>query len=205
MILQKISVIEGLAECPELESLYLCDNQIQRIEGLENLKQLTYVHLSMVSPPSLFSSVNYGFIYFYIPAHLYMYTYRDLNLARNEIYDISGLQDVPSLTRLDLSDNKIKDVGALSSLYHLTSLQLAGNQLTSVAPHVKRMTDLHTLNVAANPIGMSFSLARPPVTTIPFISLSSNLHVTCLVSLLSCNCTIYLSQPVTRFSFLSSL
>lgn len=89
--------IEGLERCTRLVSLFLNNNFISKIEGLEELKFL-----------------------------------ETLNLAHNKIENIEGLEELHRLNSLNLSKNFILHSGALSGLKdcpNLFTLDLSHNEI----------------------------------------------------------------------------
>jgi hypothetical protein len=68
-----------------------------------------------------------------------------LNLARNRVEDLAPLAGVTALQYLELSDNRVKDVAALGGLTNLASVYLARNQITDLSPLFKlpRVTSLY--------------------------------------------------------------
>ncbi len=82
----KISQIEGLEKLVGLEELSLSDNKIVEIKGLEQLVRL-----------------------------------QELNLSHNLISEIAGLERLASLQLLDLSNNNISDLRALVLLFQKKS------------------------------------------------------------------------------------
>ena len=76
---------------------------------------------------------------------------RFIVFSTNQISDISGLSDLPSLLYLGLSGNKITDLSALNGLPNLQFLHLRGNLVADLGP----LSDLKALNrllLAGNPI-----------------------------------------------------
>ena len=47
----------------------------------------------------------------------------ELNLRRNRIRSLAGLEAVPSLQKLYMSNNEIQGLGSLAQLHHLARLQ----------------------------------------------------------------------------------
>ena len=47
----------------------------------------------------------------------------ELNLRRNRIRSLAGLEAVPSLQKLYMSNNEIQGLGSLGQLHHLARLQ----------------------------------------------------------------------------------
>jgi len=86
--------IENLENCKKLESLLLSNNKINKINGLQNLANL-----------------------------------KELFLNNNEILKIEGLENNQDLKKLDLSANKIKKIQGLENLSQLKQLWLGKNPL----------------------------------------------------------------------------
>lgn len=116
----------------ELRSLYLHQNCITRISGLETLQYLDNLNLS----ENFISRVE-G-----IDSCIRL---TSLNLAKNElrtIEDVIHLVKCPSLVMLDISDNKIEDPSIIDSvLVHLPELRLLrmeGNPVVRKIPHYRK-------------------------------------------------------------------
>lgn len=93
------------------------------------------------------------------------------------IEDLSGLEGLTSLQRLDLSNNKIADVSPINSLTNLEELILSNNIITHIN-NLSNLTKLVTLELNSNKI-INFSDIKnlPPVKNLyiqnnPLISLS---------------------------------
>lgn len=65
-----------------------------------------------------------------------------LNLAENQITEISGLSDLKALRSLNLSDNKITEIKGLENLINLKTLILERNQISEI----KGLENLENLN-----------------------------------------------------------
>lgn len=74
-----------------------------------------------------------------------------LNLASNQISDITPLAQLTNLTRLYLWWNQITDITPLAQLTNLTDLGLGHNQIADIAPLAK-LTNLTLLDFNDNPI-----------------------------------------------------
>lgn len=75
----------------------------------------------------------------------------ELNIANNEISDLSPLSGCTKLKTLDASGQYISNLGALSDLKELTELNLADNELTTLSS-LKELTELQKLDVGGNEI-----------------------------------------------------
>lgn len=75
----------------------------------------------------------------------------ELDIANNEITDLSPIFGLRDLKKLDASGQYISNLGALASLGELTELQLADNELTTLSS-LKKLTKLERLDVSGNEI-----------------------------------------------------
>ena len=75
----------------------------------------------------------------------------ELDIANNEITDLSPIFGLRDLKKLDASGQYISNLGALASLRELTELQLADNELTTLSS-LKKLTKLEWLDVSGNEI-----------------------------------------------------
>jgi outer membrane protein assembly factor BamB len=73
-----------------------------------------------------------------------------LNLAGNEISDVSPLTGLEQLKQLLIFENRIKDVSALANLKQLEQLNLRNNQISDVRP-LAGLKQLESLNLQSNP------------------------------------------------------
>ncbi|KAK7493777.1 hypothetical protein BaRGS_00014918 [Batillaria attramentaria] len=113
---------------PHLHSVNLHSNYIQRIEGLERLRNLLHLDLS-ANQIARMSGLE-GLV-----------SLKTLNLSCNLITAVEGVDSLRSLVRLNLSYNQIDDVSGLRSMggsgYQLVQLELHGNKLRNVT-HLQR-------------------------------------------------------------------
>jgi len=93
----QITSLEGIEELLLLKDLWANDNQIKEIKGLNNLKNLKY-----------------------------------LMLKGNQIEKISGLNRLVNLDKLSLAENKIKVIEGLDNLYKLQAIELNVNQIEEI-------------------------------------------------------------------------
>ena len=77
----------------------------------------------------------------------------ELNIANNEISDLSPLSGCTKLKTLDASGQYISNLGALSDLKELTELNLADNELTTLSS-LTELTELQKLDVSGNEIAV---------------------------------------------------
>jgi hypothetical protein len=91
-----------------------------------------------------------------------------------KIHDVTGLQCLHALTKLDLKSNQLVDVSPLGSLAQITSLELDDNQIRNVAP-LSGLHALQTLSLPANRIESLSGLSDLP--SLEYIRLDDNLLV----------------------------
>lgn len=82
-----------------------------------------------------------------------------INLAKNEVENISAIKDLKNLQSLDLSNNKIADIAPLAGLVGLQYLELSNNQVKDIAP-LKELKKLSALYIASNQIADLAPLAE---------------------------------------------
>lgn len=75
----------------------------------------------------------------------------ELDLAKNEVVDVTPLKDIKNLQSLDLSNNKIVDVAPLGNIVALQFLELSNNEIVSVEP-LGKLVKLSALRLAGNKI-----------------------------------------------------
>ena len=75
----------------------------------------------------------------------------ELDLAENEIVNLSPLIGLTQLTELDLSDNQVVDISSLSGLTQLTTLSLFNNEVVDIRT-LSNLTQLTTLHLGFNDI-----------------------------------------------------
>ncbi|KAJ3163656.1 Leucine-rich repeat-containing protein 9 [Geranomyces michiganensis] len=108
----------GLHRLPQLRTLYLHGNRIGKIDGLEQMKNLTELvldknHIKGADPGS-FSSLE---------------KLRDLHIKENRIKSLANFETLQSLQRLYLSNNRIHEISEIekTKLPNLVELSLAAN------------------------------------------------------------------------------
>lgn len=122
-----------------IKKLYLADLQLDNLDELSKynfsgLEQLTASGNNLKRVPLLKAP---------------QITY--LDLSRNKIDDISGLDQMPTLKNILLSNNLITNVGDLNSFSKLTTLDLSNNKITSWDAETKNGT-LRYLKLSGNKI-----------------------------------------------------
>ena len=81
----------------------------------------------------------------------YFKNLEELNIANNEVSDLSPLFGCAKLKKLNASGQYISNLGVLSTLRELTELNLADNELTTLSS-LKELTELQKLDVSGNEI-----------------------------------------------------
>ena len=84
-----------------------------------------------------------------------------LDLAGNQITDISPVTDLPRLQSLDLSDNAISDVSPLATLPALQYIELSDNQVSDLKP-LSSLTNLSALYLGYNRIQYIYPILNLP-------------------------------------------
>ena len=75
-----------------------------------------------------------------------------LNLDRNALTNIVGIEQFTALKWLRLNDNRLTGLPDLSALKNLRRLYLRGNRLTQVPETIKELPALTDLDLSGNPI-----------------------------------------------------
>lgn len=94
-----------------------------------------------------------------------------LDAGSDSIYDISGIENLINLQRLNLGSNQISDISDLEGLTRLTSLHLSNNQINNIDT-LKSLTKLTSLNLSGNQIN-DISLLET-LTKLTNLSISEN-------------------------------
>ena len=121
---------------PVLRNLYLYDNMIKTVSGLEDLPSLSVLLLSGNTIEEIRDIGN-------------LKSVSRLSLNSNFIYDITGLQELTNLRHLDLTENRICDLRPVESLRQLKELRLQSNHILDLSP-LARLQFLQTLSLAKN-------------------------------------------------------
>merc|ERR1711939_698971 len=120
-----ISLPEHLGET--LEELDLYDNLISHIKGMEALKNLTSLDLSV--------------------KHLHKLTH--LFFVQNRISKIENLEGLENLTMIELGANRIREIENLEPLKQLQELWLGKNKITEIK-NLSPLTNLRLLDIKSN-------------------------------------------------------
>ena len=92
-----------------------------------------------------------------------------LNLALNQITDITPLSRLTNLTELDLWGNEIVDLSPLSNLTSLTELILVGGRFEDISP-LRNLTSLTTLILGSSHFNGDISILRD-LTNLSYLAL----------------------------------
>ena len=121
---------------PLLRNLYLYDNMIKSVAGLEDLPSLSVLLLSGNTIEDIREIGK-------------LKSVSRLSLNSNFIYDLTGLQELTNLRHLDLTENRICDLRPVESLQQLKELRLQSNHILDISP-LARLEFLQTLSLAKN-------------------------------------------------------
>jgi Leucine-rich repeat (LRR) protein len=115
----ELSRIEGLDDCPLLEELNLEENQISTITGLESA--------------------------------LYL---KKLDLGKNRLTKLENVSHMVHLTQLSLEDNAIESLDGLQALVNLMELYIGNNNVSVLkeVKHLKEMPKMIILDLSGNPL-----------------------------------------------------
>ncbi len=136
------------SDVEDITDVYMENNQIKDLSGIEkltNLKQLNLCGNELKDISELKNLANL----------------ESIDLSHNEISDISTLKNLTNLKKLNLGNNKVRDVSALSNLTNLQELNLGYisyhgfetpdpeanyNEIGDIST-LKNLTNLQTLNL----------------------------------------------------------
>lgn len=123
-----------LHDLPQLTELNIYDNRIANLEiiGLSNLTLLRSQQNGLTN--FVFTGTT-NIIWLFI--------------GENQLSDISGLTNLPSLRQIYLSANKVTDLAALGNSPGLYYAELAALQVTDLTP-LASLTNLHYLDLSSN-------------------------------------------------------
>ncbi|WP_249869121.1 leucine-rich repeat domain-containing protein [Oceanobacillus saliphilus] len=146
------------ADMAYLYDLYLYDNELVSLEGLQFAHNLTSLgvwgnEFIDLSPLKGLNKLEY------------------LDLYNNEISDISSLENLTELRSLDLYDNNIKDIAVLKALTKLDSINIGYNEVENLEA-LASLTELEYLMLYSNQISDISPLAS--LSKLGSLSLSSN-------------------------------
>jgi len=132
-------VPKELENLTQLRKLYLWNNKLTDVKGLEKFTKLERLNLSGNQLTEL-------------PKGLEKLTQlRSLHLGSNKLTDVKDLEKLTQLTTLSLNANKLTDVPKeLAKLTQLRKLELHNNKLTSLKG-LENLTQLTILELRDNP------------------------------------------------------
>ena len=131
--------LSGLEHAKNLESLVVRDNLIDDLSPIQKLSKLNNLDLSgnrlkdlssLVSHPGLSVSSTHS-----TSNHSAL---RILNLSRNRLLGLSGIEHFRSLAQLDVSANSLIDLEGVGKLNELVNLYAQGNQLGRIESFVDK-------------------------------------------------------------------
>ncbi|KAI1348603.1 hypothetical protein F5Y01DRAFT_306688 [Xylaria sp. FL0043] len=154
--------IEGLSDlAATLEELDLYDNLISRIQGLDNLTNLTSLDLSfnkIKHIKNISNLTNLTDLFFVsnkisrIEGLDTLVNLRNLELGSNKIREIQNLDALVNLEELWLAKNKISDLHGLGGLPKLRLLSIQSNRISDLSP-LREVPQLEELYVSHNALG----------------------------------------------------
>ncbi len=132
-----VARLDDLVYFPDLETLYLPQQQISDLAPLSGLTALTQLHLSGnqihdISPLSGLTGLE------------------RLNLSGNQVADLSPLSAMSGLTYLHLGENSLQDLAPLAGLTRLTFLNLRDNSGVRELAPLGGLKQLETLDLSNN-------------------------------------------------------
>ncbi|TLU87350.1 MAG: TIR domain-containing protein [Chlorobium sp.] len=95
-----------------------------------------------------------------------------LNVANNQIIDLSPLSSLLQLSTLNVSHNQVSDLGPLSEMSNLSRLDVRGNQVSNLGP-LSRLSNLSYLDVSGNQVSDLGPLSR--LSNLSYLYVSHNL------------------------------
>ena len=113
-----LSQMQQVAGLPELASLWLPDNKLQELAGLENAKKLSELVLSQNQLRKLTGLAGATAL-------------TELAAARNALVDLQGLSTLVNLETLEVTGNQLKTLDELATLPKLWTVRAKENPLTS--------------------------------------------------------------------------
>lgn len=125
---------------PYLKYLYLDNNNISRIDGLETNKSLRVLSLTANQIQKIENLPN-----------LWL---EELNLSANQLTKIEGLETLPVLRSLDLSKNQITKLKGLETIESLKSLNMSLNTISKINQlrYIKNLPLLTDVDFSVNPL-----------------------------------------------------
>jgi hypothetical protein len=142
---KKQTLIKSLMMVPNLEELYLADNDLQ---------ELSFLYYS--NPDKTFSpnypelkKLDLTYNNLRLAENLFVFTkLEELNLSRNKLLQAPNIQFLPQLKKLNLSANLFSDINHLGSMNQLEELDLSDNNTLTDFSALRGMTGLKKLNIS---------------------------------------------------------
>ncbi|WEV65830.1 leucine-rich repeat domain-containing protein [Bifidobacterium sp. ESL0764] len=146
------SLVPSPGSLPQIEELYLDDNQIQDLRPLASLTTMKTLKLkrnniSDITPLTTMTDIwalyldNNQISNISSITHAHYQWIDQLGLSSNKISDISALRDGTSITQLWLHSNQISDVSPLAGLTELKTLYIGTNHIYDISS-LKNLTSL---------------------------------------------------------------
>ncbi|CAL6005411.1 Conserved_hypothetical protein [Hexamita inflata] len=155
--------IEVLKAPVNLKYLSLKSNQIVFIQPLQKLNQLQkrnfYGNRLIDLSNNVLSLKSCGLIF--VDSLKYLINLKELDLSRNKNIDITPLQYIPQITKLDLSSCELKSIEVLKLLVNLLDLSLQDNQIIYISP-LEKLNQLQKLNVQGNRLIDLYTIKNHP-------------------------------------------
>lgn len=215
----KVRDISALENMRALRTLDLNSNQIKDISALANCASLTYVNLSGnkiqdVTPLyelELIEELNLGNNAIInapvgqpgISADIQkLQNLRDLNLANNQITDVSIFSNLPELTILYLASNDITELSPLQNTPKITEYNLQRNTISNITS-LGTLPDLSRLTLSNNLLSdLAFLRDYPQVE---YLSINGNLRLSTLDDLKGAEGLMSINIQQTQIQDLSVL
>lgn len=121
-----------------LEQLFLCQNEVSRIEGLDDLAHLTNLELGANRIKEIQNLEK-------------LQSLEMLWLAKNRIPKLENLGSLSNLRLLSIQNNKITKIEGLDKLTNLEELYISFNQIEKVEG-LENLSKLNTLDIGNNKI-----------------------------------------------------
>ncbi len=134
----QLTKIEGLEKLSNLSTLWLENNQLTKIEGLDKLSNLSELLLYNNQLTKIEGLENLSKL-------------SSLWLQNNKLAKIEGLEKLGNLSSLELVDNQIIKIEGLENLSNLSSLGLHNNKLTKIEG-LEKLGNLSSLGLNDNQI-----------------------------------------------------
>lgn len=142
--IDSFSNLIGIENLPDLEALYLDDNQLSEIQMIPNLKNLKLLSLKNNKIHEIKNLEGFPNL-------------KVLHLTSNKITEINNLECLQNLEFLYLNNNQITEIKNLENLKHLFLLNLNTNQITEVK-NLDKVRSLRKLYLKDNQITRIFPI-----------------------------------------------